>query len=157
MKKGIYLSLACSLWMNAAEVELETIHVDIKVDTEVIKDVSGEDIKSADLAEALFKQSPSVALSRRSGIANDIVIRGQRKDNINVTIDGAKVHSECPHRMDAPVSHVLTNDVDYIEINEGPFNVEDFGLLSGDVKIYTIKPSDEFVGELNLRFWVLGI
>jgi len=44
MKKAIVLSLACSLWITAAEVELETINVDTKVDTEVIKDVSGEDI-----------------------------------------------------------------------------------------------------------------
>ncbi len=150
MKKGIYLSLACSLWINAAEVELETINVSTQVDTEVIKDVSGEDIKSADLAEALFKQSPSVALSRRSGIANDIVVRGQRKDNINVTIDGAKVYGACPNRMDPPISHILTNNVDYIEINEGPFNVEDFGVLSADVKIHTIKPTEEFEGEVNL-------
>ncbi len=150
MKKGIYLSLACSLWINAAEVELETINVSTQVDTEVIKDVSGEDIKSADLAEALFKQSPSVALSRRSGIANDIVVRGQRKDNINVTIDGAKVHGACPNRMDPPISHILTNNVDYIEINEGPFNVEDFGSLSADVKIHTIKPTEEFEGEVNV-------
>ncbi|WP_373028897.1 TonB-dependent receptor [Sulfurovum sp.] len=150
MKKGIYLSLACSLWMNAAEVELETIHVESKVDTEVIKDVSGEDIKSADLGEALAEQSSSVSLVRRSGIANDIVLRGQKKDNINVTIDGTKVHGACPNRMDPPVSHVLTNNIDYVEINEGPFNVEDFGALSGDVKIHTIKPSEEFEGELNL-------
>ena len=156
MKKGIYLSLACSLWINAAEVELETINVESKVDTEVIKDVSGEDIKSADLAEALFKQSPSVALSRRSGIANDIVIRGQRKDNINVTIDGAKIQGACPNRMDPPISHVLTNNVDYIEINEGPFNVEDFGVLSADVKIHTIKPTEELEGELNLGFGSWG-
>jgi len=53
MKKAIYLSLACSLWINAAEVELETIQVDTKVDTEVIKDVSGEDLKSADLRHFL--------------------------------------------------------------------------------------------------------
>ena len=141
MKKAIVLSLACSLWIHAAEVELETIQVATQVDTEVIKDVSGEDIKSADLAEALFKQSPSVALSRRSGIANDIVVRGQRKDNINVTIVGTKVHGACPNRMDPPVSHILTNNVDYIEINEGPFNVEDFGVLSAYVKIHTIKPT----------------
>lgn len=150
MKKGIYLSLACSLWINAAEVELETINVATKVDTEVVKDVSGEDIKSADLGEALFKQSASVALSRRSGIANDIVVRGQRKDNINVTVDGTKVHGACPNRMDPPISHILTNNVDYIEINEGPFNVEDFGSLSADVKIHTIKPTEEFEGEVNL-------
>ncbi len=150
MKKGIYLSLACSLWINAAEVELETINVATKVDTEVVKDVSGEDIKSADLAEALFKQSASVLLGRRSGVANDIILRGQKKDNINITIDGTKVYGACPNRMDPPVSHILTNNVDYIEINEGPFNVEDFGSLSGDVKIHTIKPAEEFAGELNL-------
>ena len=68
MKKGIYLSLACSLWINAAEVELETINVSTQVDTEVIKDVSGEDIKSADLAEALFKQSPSISLLNSMGL-----------------------------------------------------------------------------------------
>ncbi len=150
MKKGIYLSLACSVCLNAAEVELETIKVATKVDTEVVKDVSGEDIKSADLAEALFKQSASVSLGRRSGIANDIILRGQKKDNINITIDGVKVYGACPNRMDPPVSHVLTNNVDYIEINEGPFNVEEFGSLSGDVKIHTIKPEEEFAGEVNL-------
>lgn len=152
----IYLSLACTLWTSAAEVELETIHVDTTVDTEVIKDVRGEDIETGDLAVSLFKQSPSVALSRRSGIANDIVVRGQRKDNINVTIDGAKVHGACPNRMDPPISHILTNNVDYIEINEGPYNVEDFGALSADVKIHTIKPTEEFEGELNLGFGSWG-
>ncbi len=150
IKKGIYLSLACSLSLQAAQVELGTIDVEAKVDTEVIKDVHGEDIKSADLAEALFKQSPSIALSRRSGIANDIFVRGQRKDNINITIDGTKVCGACPNRMDPPISHVLTNNVDYIEINEGPYNVEDFGVLSADVKIHTIKPAEELEGEVNL-------
>jgi len=150
VKKGIYLSLVCALSLQAAQIELGTIDVEAKVDTEVIKDVHGEDIKSADLAEALFKQSPSIALSRRSGIANDIFVRGQRKDNINVTIDGTKVCGACPNRMDPPISHVATNNVDYIEINEGPYNVEDFGVLSADVKIHTIKPAEEFEGEVNL-------
>ena len=152
MKKIIYLSFACSLLLQAAQVELETINVEAKADTEVIKDVHGEDIKSADLAEALFKQSPSVSLVRRSGIANDVIVRGQKKDNINVTIDGAKVCGACPNRMDPPVSHVLTNNIDFIEINEGPYNIEDFGVLSADVKIHTIKPSKEWSGDINLGY-----
>ncbi|WP_309499316.1 TonB-dependent receptor [Sulfurovum sp.] len=156
MKKVICLSLACTLWIYAAEVKLETINVETSVDSEVIKDVSGEDIKSADLGEALFKQSASVSLVRRSGIANDIILRGQKKDNINVTIDGAKIYGACPNRMDPPVSHVLTNNIDYIEINEGPFNVEDFGVLSADVKIHTIKPEEEFHGDVNLGFGSWG-
>ncbi|SFV70470.1 TonB-dependent receptor [hydrothermal vent metagenome] len=151
MKRIIYLSFACSLLLQAAQVELETINVEAKADTEVIKDVHGEDIKSADLAEALFKQSPSVSLVRRSGIANDIIVRGQKKDNINVTIDGAKVCGACPNRMDPPVSHVLTNNIDFIEINEGPFNVEDFGVLSADIKIHMKKPKPEFFGEFSFN------
>jgi iron complex outermembrane receptor protein len=150
VKKAICLSLVCAVWVCAAEKKLETIDVETNVDTELIKDVSGEDIKSADLGEALFKQSASVSLVRRSGIANDIILRGQKKDNINVTIDGAKIYGACPNRMDPPVSHVLTNNIDYIEINEGPYNVEDFGVLSADVKIHTIEPEEEFHGDVNL-------
>ena len=89
---------------------------------------------------------------RRSGIANDIIVRGQKKDNINITIDGAKVCGACPNRMDPPISHILTNNIDYIEINEGPYNVEDFGVLSADVKIHTIKPKKEFTGDINLGY-----
>ena len=150
MKKGVGLSLMCALSLYAAEAQLGTIDVEAKADTEVIKDVHGEDIKSADLAEALFKQSPSVSIVRRSGIANDIIVRGQKKDNISVTIDGAKVCGACPNRMDPPVSHVLTNNIDYIQINEGPYDVENFGVLSADVKIHTIKPSKELKGDINL-------
>jgi len=156
IKKVITLSLACTLGLVAAEVELEEITVETQVGSELIKDVSGEDIKSADLGEALFKQSPSVSLVRRSGIANDVRVRGQKKDNIVVTIDGTKVNGACPNRMDPPISHVLTNNVDYIEINEGPFNVEDFGVLSADIKVHTIKPKKEFSGEVGLNAGSFG-
>ena len=150
IRTGIYLSLACAVSLQAAQVELGTIDVEERVDTEIIKDVHGEDIKSADLAEALFKQSPSISLSRRSGISNDILVRGQKKDNINVTIDGAKVCGACPNRMDPPISHVLTNNVEYIEINEGPYNVEEFGALSANIAIHTITPGEEVEGQLDI-------
>jgi len=156
VKKAVYLSLVCALSLYAADAELGTINVDTSIDTEVIKDVHGEDIKSADLAEALFKQSPSVTLVRRSGIANDIIVRGQKKDNIVVTIDGARVYGACPNRMDPPVSHVLTNNIDYIQIEEGPYDVEDFGALSAAVKIHTIKPSKELQGDINLGVGSFG-
>jgi iron complex outermembrane receptor protein len=156
IEAGIVLSLACAMSLYAEQVEIGTIDVEAKADTEIIKDVSGDDIKSADLGEALFKQSPSVSLVRRSGIANDVIVRGQKKDNINVTIDGMKIYGACPNRMDPPVSHILTNNVDYIEINEGPYNVEEFGVLSADVSIHTIQPEDEFTGDINLGFGSWG-
>ena len=150
MKRIIGLSLVSIMSLQAASMELGTINVEAKAGSQMIKDVRGEDIKSADLGEALFKQSPSVSLIRRSAVANDIRVRGQKKDNINVTIDGAKVCGACPNRMDPPISHVLTNNVDFIEINEGPYNVEDFGVLSADIKVHTIKPKKGFEGEVNV-------
>ncbi|RLA68642.1 MAG: TonB-dependent receptor [Epsilonproteobacteria bacterium] len=156
MKKILYLSIICATALFAAEAELGTIDVEAKMDTEVIKDVHGEDVQSADVAEALARQSSSVSLIRRSGISNDIIVRGQMKDNISVTIDGAKVCGACPNRMDPPISHVLSNNIDYIEINEGPFSVEEFGALSADIRIHTLKPEKEVHGDLNLNFGSWG-
>ncbi len=148
----IMISLACAVSLHAESAQqIGTIDVVSNIDTEVVKDVHGDEIKSADLSEALFKQSPSVTLVRRSGVANDIIVRGQKKDNVNVTIDGAKLYGACPNRMDPPVSHVLTNNIDYVEINEGPYNVEDFGVLSADVKIHTLKPTKEWHGDVSLN------
>jgi len=155
-KQFIALSLACAGALMAEEVSMQAIDVNASIDTEVIKDIHGEDVKSADLAEALFKQSPSITLVRRSGIANDIILRGMKKDNINITIDGTKLCGACPNRMDPPVSHVLTNNIDHIEITEGPYNVEEFGVLSADVEVNTIQPTEEWHGDVNLGFGSWG-
>jgi len=149
--KFISISLACCAALNASQLSLGTIDVEEKIDTEIVKDIRGEEIKSADLGEALAKESASVNIIRRSGISNDIVIRGQKKDNIVVTVDGAKVCGACPNRMDPPISHILSNNVDYVEINEGPFDVTEFGNLSAGVKVHTLKPTKETHGEVALN------
>ena len=151
LKNTLILSTVCASWLMA-EANLATIDVNATDTTEIIKDIHGEDVKSADLSEALFKQTPSISIVRRSGIANDIILRGMKKDNLNITIDGMKLYGACPNRMDPPVSHVLTNNIDYITIDEGPFSVEDFGVLSADVKIHTIAPESGLHGDINLGF-----
>jgi len=102
MKKSLVLSLFVVHALNASGVDLGQISVEDSHKKETIKDVASEDIKSADLGEALMKNSASVAIVRRSAISNDIIVRGQKKDNINVTIDGAKValaiNKDVPHR-----------------------------------------------------------
>ncbi|MCU7844993.1 MAG: TonB-dependent receptor [Candidatus Thiodiazotropha sp. (ex Monitilora ramsayi)] len=138
--------------VSAEEESLPTINVE----STTLSDVSEEQVKSADLAEALQKNVPSISIVRRSGIANDIILRGQKKDNINILIDDAKIYGACPNRMDPPTSHVLTNNIYGIEITEGPYDVENFGTLSGAVKITTKKPSKEFEGEVNVNLGSWG-
>ena len=155
MKRVIYLSLAVIVTLQAEEL-LEDISITEQGTTQVVKNISGEELKSADLAEALHKNVPSISLIRRSAIANDIILRGQKRDNINVTIDGAKIYGACVNRMDPPTSHVVTHAVADVIVQEGPFDVEEFGALSGSVKIKTKKPSKEIHGDLSLNAGSFG-
>jgi len=149
MNKQIYLSLASILAINVSAQDLGKIDIIEKVNNKVVNNVNTTDVKNADLAEVLAKKSPSISMIRRSGIANDIVLRGQKRDNIKVTIDGGLVHGACPNRMDPPTSHIITSNVKTVEINEGPFDVTEFGNLSGNVKITTQKPKEGLHGSLE--------
>lgn len=153
MKKFISLSLvATAVILNASEVKtLETISVVETANSTIVKDVSNEQIKSADLAEALSKNVPSISIVRRSGIANDIILRGQKKDNINILLDNAKIYGACPNRMDPATSHVLTNNIESVKVIEGPYDVENFGTLSGLVQVKTKEPTKDVHGEINLN------
>jgi iron complex outermembrane receptor protein len=150
MKMVMYLSFIFIYTLSSSEIELDTI--DIQDSREGIKglNISGNVLKSRDLADLLSKESSSISLSRRGGIASDIVLRGQKRDNINVVIDGARIFGGCPNRMDPPISHTMTNLIDSIDLYEGPYDVENFGTLSGLVHINSKAPSKKFQGEINL-------
>ncbi len=145
------MSLAVVISMYSLQVYSESDIPTISVEGTELTDVSGEQVKSADLADALTKNVPGVSLIRRSGIANDIILRGQNKDNINILMDDAKIYGACPNRMDPPTSHILTNNIESIEIIEGPYDVENFGTLSGAVKVRSKKPEEDLHGEISLN------
>ena len=148
MKAIIPLSLITMASIYANEIILDTVSVESTKLTEVSENTQ----VSADLSQALSGSVPSIDMNRRSGIANDILIRGQKRDNISVEVDGTKVCGACPNRMDPPVSHILANQIDEIVVTEGPYDVETFGVLSGGVKITTKKPTKDLNGEVNLGY-----
>ncbi len=151
MNSKICLSLVCALSIGAYAVDLGTVDVTEVIQSKVVENVNEVDVKNADLAEALAKQTPSIDLVRRSGIANDILLRGQKRDNIVVTVDDAKIYGACPNRMDPPTSHIVVSNIDKVIVSEGPYNVEDFGVLSGDVKVETKKPEKKFGGNVYVN------
>jgi iron complex outermembrane receptor protein len=148
MKKFIPLSLIAVASIYATEVQLAPISVESTVVTQVSQNAK----TSADLAQALSSSVPSIDMSRRSGIANDIFIRGQKRDNISVEVDGTKICGACPNRMDPPVSHILASQIEEVEVIEGPYDVETFGTMSGGLKITTKAPSKEGHGEVNFGY-----
>ncbi len=54
--------------------------------------------------------------------------------------------------MDPPVSHILANQIEEVEVIEGPYDVETFGTMSGGLKITTKKPTKDLHGEVNLGY-----
>jgi len=148
MKKTITLSLVVFSSLYASEIELAPISVESTTITEVAQNAQ----TSADIAEALSTSVPAIDMSRRSGIANDVLIRGQKRDNISVEVDGTKIYGACPNRMDPPVSHIVANQIETIKVIEGPYDVTNYGNLSGGLKITTKKPSKDSQGQINLGF-----
>jgi len=147
MKNILLISLAASSLLAAENVVLDEILVE-----STLSEVNTEQVQSADTAEILAKEVPGISLVRRSGVANDIILRGQKNDNINVIVDGGKIYGACPNRMDPPTSHVITPNIGTINVIEGPYDVEHAGTLSGYVAIDTVAPEKGFHGDFNVGF-----
>lgn len=156
MKKVMGVSLVVSTLLMAETGVLEAITVQGETFSKEVKDISGEDLRSADLAEALSRQNASISIIRGSGVANDILLRGQKRDNINILMDESKVYGGCPNRMDPALSHIHSDNVENVKIVEGPYDVEHFGTLSGMIIAETKNPTKEVSGDVNLNMGSYG-
>ncbi len=90
---------------------------------------------TAGLAEALEAAQPGVALVRKAGMSNDVVLRGLGGDDIGVTLDGRKIYNACSNRMDPPLSHATAENAARVEIAAGPFSLKRSGTLGGHINI----------------------
>lgn len=83
-----------------------------------------------DMGEALLLV-PGIINVHKGAIANDIVLRGLQRDNINVFLDGVRLYGGCPSRMDPPSFHFDFAEVDSVEIIKGPYDLYNPGSMGG--------------------------
>jgi len=149
MKKAFLLTAIVSFGY-AQEILLK--EVELKAKKETFKDsLEVREVRESsakDVGEALTKLE-GIWKIRKGGIANDVVLRGFYRDNINVLIDDDRVYAACPNRMDPPAFHVDFSQVERIEIIKGPFDVRHQGSMAGLVNIITKKPEKGFHLKLN--------
>ena len=109
-----------------------------------------------DVGEALDGLA-EISKVRKAGIANDVVLRGLKKDDLAVLIDGQQLHGACPGRMDPPAFHLDYAEVDRIEVKKGPYDVSHPGGLGGLVDVRTRGTRRAGLGtELNLNAGSFG-
>jgi iron complex outermembrane receptor protein len=149
MRKAFLLTAIVSFGY-AQEILLK--EVELKAKKETFKDsLEVREIRESsakDVGEALTKLE-GIWKIRKGGIANDVVLRGFYRDNINVLIDDDRVYAACPNRMDPPAFHVDFSQVERIEIIKGPFDVRHQSSMAGLVNIITKKPEKGFHLKLN--------
>ncbi len=153
MKKLSLLSLAATLTLASEPITIQKITVEAAAPKADSKSVNSDEMvkfsRQSDLGEMLSNTLPEVTMVRNSGVGNDIILRGFRKDNINVTIDDAKICGACPNRMDPPSMHVSSAQIQTVEVQEGPFDVTQFGSLGGKINIVTKDPEKGVHGEVS--------
>lgn len=153
MKKITLLSLAAIAALATEPVTIQKITVEAKAPKADGKNVAADEMvkfsRQSDLGEMLSNTLPEITLVRNSGVGNDIILRGFRKDNINVTIDDAKVCGACPNRMDPPSMHISSSQIANVEVQEGPFDVTQFGSLGGKINVVTKDPAKGLHGEVS--------
>lgn len=160
MKKGLLLLSVAASILPAESIRVEKIIVeDTALAPTTHKEVSWEGIRSTkqkDLAQMLSNTLPEITHVRASGIGNDLLLRGLKKDNINVLIDNKKICGGCPNRMDPPAMHVSSDQIAEIKVQEGPFDVANFGSLGGTINVITKDPGQDESATLKLGLGSFG-
>jgi iron complex outermembrane receptor protein len=124
-----------------------------RIETLEVREV--RETPARDLGEALEAQGLAAKV-RKGAIANDVVIRGFQRDNLAVTIDGARIHGACPNRMDPPTFHVDYAEVERVELKKGPFDVSSPGSLGGSLDVRTRAPEEGFASEITAGAGAFG-
>ncbi|MBJ6725079.1 TonB-dependent receptor [Geomonas sp. Red875] len=104
-----------------------------------------------DVGEAL-SQLEGLSFVRKGAIANDVVLRGLQRDNINVLVDGVRLHGACPSRMDPPSFHYDFAEIERVRVIRGPYDLSNPGGLGGTIDVETKRPGKGAGGALNATY-----
>ncbi len=144
--------LAGALFSAAFAQDMVLEEIEVEGEREVLEEEVVRELPAKDPGEALEINIPGVWKVRKGPIANDVVIRGFRKEQVNQLFDGARVYNACPNRMDPGIFHVDFEEVKEIVVIKGPFDVRNYGAVGGTVDIITKEPKKGFGGTLNLSY-----
>ncbi len=127
----------------------DTMEVDGASPLDTMESSELRETGARDLGEALARM-PGVWKVRKGGIANDVVLRGFRQDDVTVLIDGARVAGACPNRMDPPAFHIDFSEVDRIEVAPTTGRMLAQGSLGGMINVVTKKPAPGLTADASL-------
>jgi len=128
------LYLAILSTFSAQTVQAETTLLPIQVEATAPEIAQNAAVQTAPTDEllntgnsesgAVLRQMVGVTAARKGGHGLDPQIRGQKQDQLNVLLEGAKIESGCPNRMDPASSYTEASSYDEIKVIRGVQSVE---------------------------------
>ncbi len=116
-------------------LETRTRNFEEKLEIREVRESSSKDV-----GEALSRIDGFWKV-RKGGVANDVVLRGFQQGNLDVLIDGARIHGACPNNMDPAAFHVDFAEVQEVQVVKGAFDMRNQGALGGVVSIVNKAPA----------------
>jgi len=127
----------------------DTMSVEAASPLDTMESSELRETSAQDLGEALARMA-GVWKVRKGAIANDVVLRGLREDDVTVLIDGARIAGACPNRMDPAAFHLDFSEVDRIEVAPTTGRMAAQGSLGGLVNVVTRKPPQGVTADVAL-------
>ncbi len=159
MEKRIITLLALMLTLTcqpvfAENLLLEEISVRGQKESANEESLSIREVRESparDLGEAL-NQVEGLSYIHKGAIANDVVLRGYQKDNINVFMDGVRLHGACPSRMDPPAFHYDFAEIEQVKVIKGPYDLSNPGGLGGTIEAKSKQTGKGFGSDVSLTY-----
>lgn len=145
-KEVIVISKNPLITLEINAIDLESI----LVKSNILQDVSQstvvvDNIKSTTRPRNvgdLFRDVSGFGLQKRGAYASEPVFRAFKQEQLNIQLDGGmKILNACPSRMDPITSHIISDEIDRIEVVRGPFTVRFGQNFGGIVNMVSKSPS----------------
>ncbi len=97
-----------------------------------------------DVAE-VFANTPGYGVVRKGAYGSDPVIRGFKRDQLQVRINGiGTLDSACPNRMDPVTAQIQPADLKDVQVTKGPYSLRYGTSFGGVVNLSTHRPTPSY-------------
>jgi|GEM_PF-2249347 len=89
----------------------------------------------------VFANTPGFGVVRKGSYGADPVIRGFKREQLLVQVDGiGKIECACPNRMDPVTAQVQPEDLDKIQVVSGPYSLRYGSTIGGMINMMYDRP-----------------
>lgn len=132
-------------------LEEKIINLDhIIVEANVLRDISQstvvvDNVKSTTQPRNvgdLFRDIRGFGVQKRGAYASEPTFRAFKYEQLNIQLDGGmKILNACPNRMDPITTHIISDEIERIEVVRGPFTVRFGQNFGGIINLVSKNPS----------------